>query len=202
MIPAAFTGGWVRNGIALDGTPPAEDAMVWWLQAPTRHGDLRLKRDSGEAQLCFAGVTSGTEFALTWRHDIELAASDSADVGAVQWDGDDLLESGCFTVDGREVRYVERWQRLPGSESPLHAFSSPTGRIVRAGDYALTIVDARAGGGHFAAIAWRLGEDDGWLPAHRWPIDASLPAPPVALADAERAVLLDDGVEWAIDEVG
>lgn len=201
MIPPDFTGGWVRNGIALDGAPPVEDALVWWLQAPTRHGDLRLARGNGDVQLCFAGVTTWADPALTWAHHIELDPSDGADVGTVQWDGGDLLETGCFIVDGRAVSYVERWQRLPGSRAPLHAFSSPTGRIVRAGSYALTIVDERVGGGDFAACAWQLG-DDGWLPTHGWPVDADLPAPPVVLVDGAPAVLLDDGIEWNVDEVG
>jgi hypothetical protein len=35
---------------------------------------------------------------------------------------------------------------------------------------------------------------------HRWPKDATTPAPPTSIAQNARTVVLDDGSEWTVDE--
>jgi hypothetical protein len=202
MIPVEMTGGWVRKGIALDGAEPVEDALVWWLQAPSKHCDLRVAFDTSSGAkglMSFAGTTTWADPALTWSPEIELNPSSSEDVGVITWDGEDLMEAGTLVDGEREVSYVERWRRLPRSDGELLALSCPHGRLVRTGHYALTIVDERRTGGAFAAVAWRL-QDGGWTVDHCWPTGVTAAAPPSAITDGDRTVLLDDGVEWTIDE--
>ncbi|MCW2785275.1 MAG: hypothetical protein JWP74_1792 [Marmoricola sp.] len=178
MIPAEFTGGWVRSGISLDGLPPVEDAVVWWLQAPVRHADLRLPVADQEPPTSFAGVTTWDGSALTWSRELDLEHYDGVDVGTTSWDGADLLESGTFQGDdGSSVSYVERWVRLPGSSEPLCALSQGAVRLVRAGDYAITVSDERASGGLFTATAWTLVGDE-WQVHHTLPGVPLAPAPP------------------------
>jgi hypothetical protein len=201
MIPVEMTGAWLRVSISLDGAAPGEESLVWWLQAPTRHCDLRvpLEPGSGVGVMCFAGTTSWADQSLTWTPDLELDPSIDEDIGVITWDGDDMLEAGTFDDNGRIVSYVERWRRLPDGDGIQLALSSPGGRLVRTGPYALTIVDERPAGGSFAAVAWTL-QDGGWTVDHSWPAGATAPAPPSAITDGDPTVLLDDGTEWIIDE--
>ncbi|SOD74827.1 hypothetical protein SAMN05892883_4020 [Jatrophihabitans sp. GAS493] len=204
MIPAELTGGWVRNGIAIDGADPIETTVVWWLQAPSKHCDLRVPQVGTEGVMSFAGTTTWDDPVLTWHPEIELDPSIFEDIGVISWDGEDMMETGSFAEGGRDVSYVERWQRLPGSEGEQWALSCANGRLVRTGSYALTIVDARPEGGGFAAVAWTLGGGTdgiaGWAPHHSWPAQATLPPPPITIADGETSVLLADGILWNIDE--
>src|SRR5690242_14155689 len=98
-IPDVFTGGWVRQGISLNGGPFREDAVVWWLQSPLIHADLRVPKDGTDGTVgptCFAGVTSWDGAALTWTRRLDLEEYDGVDIGTVTWDGEDLLEAGEF----------------------------------------------------------------------------------------------------------
>ena len=186
MIPGEFTGGWVRDGIAVGGGAPGEDQTVWWLQAPSRHADLRLPDDGRADVSCFTGTTTWDGYALTWLHELDLAPSGRPDVGLVEWDGADLLESGSFVADGRRICYVERWRRLPDSSGPQWALSTATARLVRAGRYCLVVSDERPTAGDFTATAWTL-DGSGWTLHHAWPADATgsiAPPPPLTLADA------------------
>jgi hypothetical protein len=176
MIPAEFTGAWVRRGISLDGQAPVEDSVVWWLQAPVRHADLRTSIASPGPLTSFAGVTTWDGSALTWTRHVDLEGFDGTDVGTTSWDGDDLLESGTFEgADGSTTSYVERWVRLPGSAGPLWALRCGDVHLVRAGDYAITVADERSAGGLFTATAWSLAGND-------WQVHHTLPDAPLALA--------------------
>jgi hypothetical protein len=202
MIPVEMTGGWVRNGIELDGAAPVENTLVWWLQAPSKHCDLRVPLDttSGtENVMSFGGTTTWADPCLTWIPEIELNPNGFPDIGAVSWDGEDLIEAGVLFEDGREISYLERWQRLPQSDGELLALSCPNGRLVRTGRYALTILDERPEKGSFAAVAWTL-KDESWTVHHCWPTGATAPAPPSAITDGDATVRLSDGTEWTIDE--
>ena len=200
MIPAEFTGGWVRASISLDDSEPFEDTLVWWLQSTSAHADLRVPFGDGEV-VSFAGKTvfkaEPAELqSLTWIPAIQLVPNEFPDTGVVSWDGADLLEAG---VSG-DVSYVERWQRLPDTAGPLQALSKPGGRIVRTGSLALSIVDERESGGAFNAVAYRLA-DEAWTVDHRSAADATAPAPPLdADLGVGTLVLLSDGALWSVDE--
>lgn len=193
-----MTGGWVRNGIAVGGADPVEDTLVWWLQAPSRHIDLRVPHEGVEGVMCFAGTTAWVEPALTWTPELQLDPSAFEDTGTCTWDGADLLETGSFASGAGEIGYVERWQRLPGSDGELLALRTAQGRLVRAGDYALTLLDERPSGGEFRCVAWVLDENV-WTVHHTWPPGAVAPAPPLDVGEA-ATVILDDGSEWIVDE--
>src|SRR6266700_1376242 len=97
MIPVEMTGGWVRDGIAIDGAEPVENALVWWLQAPSKHCDLRVPvgiTGGADSVMSFAGTTTWADPSLTWHPEIELNPSAFEDVGFVAWDGADLMEAG------------------------------------------------------------------------------------------------------------
>jgi hypothetical protein len=202
-IPARLTGGWIRHGISIDGGPVVEDALVWWLQAPSRHCDLRVPFSGTDGLMSFAGTTKWADPSLTWVPEIELNPSIFTDTGVITWDGADLMETGHYYEGTRKIPYVERWVRLRDGEGELLALSyegsSARGRLVRTGNHALTIVDARPGGGQFAATAWRL-TDGAWGVHHCWPSDAVTPRPPLTVVRSAHAVQLDDGLEWTVDE--
>ena len=196
MIPAEFTGGWVRASISLDGSEPFEDTLVWWLQSTSAHADLRVPFSGDGEVISFAGETVWADPSLTWIPALELVPNEFPDTGVLSWDGADLLEAGTAGA----VSYVERWQRLPDTAGPLQALRRPGGRLVRTGSLALSLVDSRDSGGSFDVVAWRL-VDGAWTVDHRSAPDASAPAPPL---DGELAVgtsvLLDDGAFWTVDE--
>ncbi|HVU74222.1 MAG TPA: hypothetical protein VHE83_14750 [Mycobacteriales bacterium] len=198
-IPDELTGGWERVTIAIGDAEPHEDCLVWWLQAPSRHADLRIPTADSGRPLCFAGTTSWKEPSLTWTPAVTLEPSDGVDTGVISWDGDDLLEAGTFATDAGPVRYVERWRRLPGSDVPLLALERDDGRIVRAGPYALTLLDTRPGGA-FLAVAWRL-RGDRWVEEHRWPPDSTATAasPPTEMPKG-ITIVLDDARVWVVVE--
>lgn len=177
-IPDIFTGGWVRRGISLDGRPFHEDSIVWWLQGPRLHADLRVAI-SGGPSTCFAGVTTWDGEALTWTRTIDLEHYAGIDTGTATWDGEDLLESGQFdNDDGTVTTYVERWVRLPGSSEPLWSQVQDDVYAVRAGAYALTICDRRPRGGSFLGTAWELTSG-------RWTVHHSLPVPELAVSPSD-----------------
>ena len=196
-----MTGGWQRITIAIGDGEPTEDSTVWWLQAPSRHADLRtpLEQDTGAEPMCFAGTTSWAEPSLTWTPALELTPSVFLDIGEIGWDGDDMMEAGSFEADGGSVGYVERWRRLPGSEGPLLALEREGGRIVRAGRYALTVLDSRPDGA-FVGVAWEL-DGEKWVARRRWPpeVSAPAPAPPIDMP-AGITVALDDARVWVVVE--
>ncbi len=200
MVPAAFTGGWVRASMSLDGAPPFEDTLVWWLQSSTKHVDLRLPLATGDV-ISFAGTTTWQAPSLTWVPDLELVPGEFPDTGVVSWEGEDLLEAGTFLIDGTEVGYVERWKRLPDTSGPLQALSRPGGRLVRTGSLAMTVVDDRDSGGVYNAVAWRL-VDEAWTLDHCWPPDAAAPPPPPPAVELRSgtSLALDDGANWTVDE--
>jgi hypothetical protein len=188
MIPERFRGAWRRVSLSLDGSPPAEPAVVVWVQADEAFADLRLPRnahDPDHAPACFAGATEWDPPYLRWSHHLDLDGDPgdpgdprygagaagghdedgaaTSDVGLVSWDGGDLVERGTFVVDGQPVPYVEVWRRLPRCEAPIVALASDDGwgRLVRAGDHAITVVDERPTGGEYRAC-YRTRGPSGW----------------------------------------
>lgn len=195
VVPERFRGAWKRVSLSLDGRPPSEPAVVVWVQADAAFADVRLPRDVHDpdhAPACFAGATAWDPPHLRWAHHLDLdvppgvgTAPDevedaaTSDVGLVSWDGADLVERGTFAIGGRDVPYVEVWQRLPGCDAPIVALASDDGwgRLVRAGDHAITVVDERAAGGHYRAC-YRTRRPAGWrVELAVGPAAADLPVP-------------------------
>jgi creatinine amidohydrolase len=160
MIPDAFVGAWQRHSIALDGGRPSEPATVIWVQGHSAYADLRVPLDGSRAVESFAGHTTWEPPRLRWSHDIDLAGGPAAltDVGVVEWDGGDLIESGTFVIDGADVPYVEVWRRLPGSDGRIVETTEAGYTQVAVGEHELTVVDGRGAGEGFSACYRRSGQ--------------------------------------------
>lgn len=204
-LPEEFVGAWYRVDIAIDGGEPGEHQTVWWLQAPFAFADLRVPLDGGGDADSFAGHTSWSEPSLTWTRHLDLHEQPVADTGVITWDGDDMLEDGLFGFAGKEpVAYRERWRRLPDPGGVgFVALRNDTGRLVVVGNHALTIVDDRAGGGSYRAVAWSRPSVL-WEQVMCWPPDTyDLCQPPDDTGSwkAGGTVRLDDGTAWTVEDI-
>lgn len=158
-VPAAYRGVWQRT---LLETPEGRDTttQVHWLQTEGWHADLRVPEGvdpatpQGRALLQgFCGITritagaGGQPDVCTWhrRWDVQPPAG-KPDAGYMVFQNPErVIETG---VHGR---YLEVWERQPGSTGPytaqaeLDAHGQPTGamRFV-AGRYTLTVRPRRA----------------------------------------------------------
>lgn len=156
-VPDAYLGVWRRT---LLRTPDREDtsSLVYWLQTPRWHADIRLPADRtrvtarslGEAeapelrvlalQQGFAGVTTVEGDLCRWHRRVDFQPpSRFADVGRVVFENPDrILEFGV------EQTYYERWDRLPGSTGPWLALeraeATGTTWLFRSGEYAMRVV--------------------------------------------------------------
>lgn len=158
-VPAAYRGVWVRT---LLESPEGRDTTtrVHWLQTEGWHADLRVPEGvdpatpQGRAQLQgFCGITritpgvGGQPDICTWhrRWDVQPPRS-TPDAGTMVFETPErVIETG---VHGR---YLEVWERLPGSAGPyaaqaeLDGQGQPTGAMrFTAGRYALTVRPRRA----------------------------------------------------------
>jgi hypothetical protein len=161
VIPEAFVGAWQRVSIALGGGPASESAQVLWVQGWSAYADIRVPHAAGfDAVECFAGHTTWEAPCLRWAHTIDLAGGPAAlaDVGTVEWDGDDLVERGTFLIDGTEVPYIEVWRRLPSAGGLVVEMCDDGFTHVQVGEHALTVLDERATGGSFGAT-YRRGDE-------------------------------------------
>ena len=158
-VPAAYRGVWQRT---LLETPEGRDTttQVHWLQTEGWHADLRVPEGvdpatpQGRAQLQgFCGITritpgvGGQPDICTWhrRWDVQPPRS-TPDAGTMVFETSErVIETG---VHGR---YLEVWERLPGSNGPCAALAEldgqgqPTGAMrFTAGRYTLTVRPRRA----------------------------------------------------------
>ena len=118
----------------------------------------------------------------TWPARTDRSLGDG-DVGRVRWDGEDLVETGELTDDGRVVSYTEVWRRVAGGDGGLESHWSPDGGcvVVRTGDHVLTIADDRPAGGAYRAC-YRTRHEG------RWAVELALGAGAIDLpASADRA---------------
>lgn len=119
---------------------------VLWLQGVSAYVDSRG----------FAGALLRDGATFEWRRDIDTGPPRSvADVGAMSWDGDTLVETGVH------ADYVEHWVREPGPATPCWALAltSPQGDalLLRVGEVfgwaaADTVIVDRVGAAHWAAL--------------------------------------------------
>jgi len=127
-VPDSYRGVWRRS---LLQTPQGSDSgtLVYWLQTPRWHADLRLPADrpdfSGvscledcdDAQLAwlatqqgFCGVTQVDGDICTWHRRMDFQpANGKRDIGRMAFDGERAVESGI------EADYLEVWELLPQS---------------------------------------------------------------------------------------
>ena len=184
MTPDHLSGGWRRVSIAVGDGPAVEPATVVWLQAGDVFADLRLPRSPTGAPASFAGTTSWRAPHLRWAHHLDLHLPAGDDVGRLDWDGDDLVETGTGVGPDGPAAYTEVWRRLEGSAGPTLALTrwDGMGTLVRTGGHALTVVDDRPYGGAFRACHRRRHRD-------HWAVAASLgggaelaPGPPAGEA--------------------
>jgi hypothetical protein len=200
MTPEWVSGAWRRVSIAIDGEAPIENADVVWLQAGDAYADLRIPRHDDVAAVSFAGETRWDEPRLRWAHHLDLAREESDDVGVLDLQGDDLVETGSTVADGREVEYVERWRRLSRSRPPYLALRREDGLavVVQAGAHALTVADDRDTGGEYRAC-YRMKAAGVWRSALLLGANAdALPAPPDYTGDNRWLAL--GGQRWRVSE--
>lgn len=208
MTPAALTGAWRRASIAIGGAPPTEPAQVVWIQVGDEYVDLRVPHDGGAEPASFAGTTTWQEPHLRWRHEIDLAPDPPEDVGALHWEGDELVETGTFERSGATVGYVERWRREPGGDGEVLALrrADGLGLLVQTGDHALAACDDRPGGGPYRASCWvrRAGTWSASLTLGPGAPPPPLPPPPPPRPGASPwpASLLFDGRRWDVVAAG
>lgn len=163
-VPDRYHGVWVRT---LLETPEGRDTTTWvrWLQTGLWHGDLRVPADAdrrtaaGRArQQGFAGTTAITRpdpsapEVCAWRRAIDFQPPRSTpDEGHMVFETPDrVIETG---IHGR---YLEVWERLPGSLgrrialAGMGADGQPTAeRLLVAGDWLMYL--------HPRAAPWPAG---------------------------------------------
>jgi len=202
-IPARFTGTWRRRSIAFDGGEPHEPATVVWVQSSSDYADLRVPVDGvGDPPKSFAGRVRWDGRCLRWSREVDLDDRPGAEVvGRVWFEDGLLLEAGTFQRRDGPRAYVQVWERQPGSDGTRLALrrEDGRGRLVRAGDHALTIVDQRPLGGAYRAC-YRVRTGDGWtIAASLGPDAEQLPEPPALHAlDVGRVTI--DAKRWLVVE--
>lgn len=149
-VPARYHGVWART---LLETPEGRDTTTWvrWLQTGLWHGDLRVPADADRhtsqglaLQQGFAGTTRIAQpdpaqpEVCTWQRTVDVQPPRSTpDEGHMVFETPDrVIETG---IHGR---YLEVWERLPGSLgrrialARLDADGQPNAeRLLVAGDY-------------------------------------------------------------------
>jgi len=180
-VPPELSGVWRRRDMVVGGEP-RDDADVLWLQAGDWYADLRIPHaDGGGAVEAFAGPSTWAPPHFTWVHDVDWLGSFPEDVGHLEPVGDDLVETGTFSIDGADVAYRERWARSgPGTPHVALVAEGPSGPaiVVQVGPHRIALADGRSAGGGFAA---RRDDHDG----QRWTIifERAIGADPVVVPD-------------------
>lgn len=67
----------------------------------------------------FAGRAHWQPPTLTWVHDLDLHPGGGCDLGQLHWDDGLLVEQGIACLGGQRTGYVERWERVAGTEVPV-----------------------------------------------------------------------------------
>ena len=173
-VPAELSGVWRRRDLVV-GDEPRDDADVLWLQAGDWYADVRIPHDDGGGAVeAFAGPSSWAPPHFTWFHDVDWLGSFPEDVGHLEPAGDDLIETGTFTIDGAEVPYRELWARSgPGTPHVALVAEGSFGRavVVQVGPHRIALTDGRSVG---AGVAARRDDHDalGWATMFERSIDA------------------------------
>jgi hypothetical protein len=176
-----YIGLWRRASVQIGESLPYEDTVVYWLQAETYFADIRipfsqpslsqplssLSRDNllDFAQFsAFAGKIDCTETWIRWHRQIDFRLSSDIDQGDVHFDGENLIERGESTVDGKVEAYTEVWVPQPDDHSnrlvlelvsetnlTTQATTYPKGLWVTVGNHAIRLYDYRGYAANFIA---------------------------------------------------
>jgi hypothetical protein len=203
VLPAAFIGGWRRTELVVGGRA-RDDADVLWLQGAEWYADVRIPHhDRGGPVEAFAGPARWEPPRFTWEHRLDWLGSFPDDVGHLAWDGDDLIETGVFDVDGHHQPYSERWVRAGAGAPRLVAVSAGERPIVaiRVAADAIVVAAGPADGGFAVrrdvvdggAVKARFSREEGTAP---------LPAFPFVHAWSIGDVVAYDGVSVEVVDVG
>jgi len=130
-VPVTYLGVWQRLMLRRAKGDVDTSTRVFWLQTTHWHGDIRIPsdrpgfsgvrslRECSDAQLqalCrqsgFTGITRVQADLCEWQRRIDFRLSEEADIGRMQFRGDDLDEFGMLSD------YYEHWRRLPESIGP------------------------------------------------------------------------------------
>ncbi|MDP2212532.1 hypothetical protein [Phenylobacterium sp.] len=154
-VPPEVTGVWRREQITAPGGYLDATTRVFWVQADSWYGDIRLKidiprkagatsfADFSDAELIelakaqgFAGQLTVTPEMCAWRRDLDYQPpGPMPDEGTWKIDGDVLIEGGIH------AEYEEIWRLEPQSQGLRAAFRRQDGQglLVLAGDHFLSI---------------------------------------------------------------
>ncbi|WP_300577145.1 hypothetical protein [Phenylobacterium sp.] len=152
-VPAEVTGVWRRELITAPGGYRDDTTRVFWVQADSWYGDIRLKidiprkagatsfADFDDAELVelakaqgFAGQLTVTPEMCAWRRDLDVQPPGPIpDEGTWRIEGDVLIEGGIH------AEYEEIWRLAPQSRGLRAAFGLGDGQglLVMAGDHFL-----------------------------------------------------------------
>lgn len=152
-VPAEVTGVWRREQITAPGGHCDNTTRVFWVQADSWYGDIRLKIDiprrAGAASFAdfsdgelielagaqgFAGQLTVTPEMCAWRRDLDYQPPGPVpDEGTWKIEGDVLIEGGIH------AEYEEIWRLEPESRGLRAAFGLGEGQglLVIAGDHFL-----------------------------------------------------------------
>jgi hypothetical protein len=156
-LPPSFIGAWRRTDLTVGGLPK-DDADVLWLQGAAWYADVRIPhQDHGGPVEAFAGTAHWADPHFTWAHDLDWLGSFPEDVGHLAWDGDVLVETGSFDVDGEQQPYAERWVRDAGTDTGPRLVAVTVGEpgivAIRVGSEAIVVA---SGEGTFAVRRDRI----------------------------------------------
>jgi hypothetical protein len=152
-VPPEVTGVWRRELITAPGGYHDDTTRVFWVQADSWYGDIRLKidiprragatsfADFSDAELIelakaqgFAGQLTVTPEMCAWRRDLDFQPPGPIpDEGTWRIEGDVLVEGGIH------AEYEEIWRLAPQSQGLRAAFGLGDGQglLVIAGDHFL-----------------------------------------------------------------
>ncbi|MBI1398207.1 MAG: hypothetical protein GC151_19710 [Betaproteobacteria bacterium] len=156
-VPEAFLGVWKRTLLRTD-THEDTTSIVYWLQTPTWHADIRIPSDRPAfpharsfadltrtdlfalaRQQGFAGITTVDGDVCRWHRWVDFQPpSGFEDVGRIVFESPDrMLEHGVTQ------EYLEIWERVPGSTGPWSASedtnANSTCWLLRSGDRAMRV---------------------------------------------------------------
>ncbi|MDP1874191.1 hypothetical protein [Phenylobacterium sp.] len=154
-VPPQVTGVWRREQITTPGGYRDDTTRVFWVQADSWYGDIRLRidiprkpaatrfADFSDAELIelakaqgFAGQLAVTPEMCAWRRDLDYQPPGPIpDEGTWRIEGDILIEGGIH------AEYEEIWRQEPQSQGLRAAFGLGGGQglLVIAGDHFLMI---------------------------------------------------------------